>query len=130
ANNVEPRDEAMDAALRALADYDGKNAPLLQSGEKRDHAQYYVGRIPPLRAVVKASKTAEDQLSYNKQVVDSLVAALRTGSYPQGRKLLEEVIDKGDKLASYAAHNLIGAEFAMRNDEPGANVLVNQKKWM
>ena len=84
ANNVQPRDEAVDTALKALADYDGKNAALMQGGP-RDKAQYYVGRIPYLRAVVKASKTAEDKLIYNKQVVDSLVAALRTGDYPQGR---------------------------------------------
>jgi len=129
ANNVEPRDEAVDAALKALADYDGKNSHLLQGG-KREIAQYHVGRIPLLQAVVKASKNAEDQLSYNKQAVDSLVAALRTGFYPQGRKVLEAFIDKGGKLGSYSAYSLIGAEFAMKNEEPGANVLVNQKKWM
>ena len=44
---------------------------------------------------MKASKAAEDQLSYNKQVVDSLVAALRTGYYPEGRKLLEKLVDGG-----------------------------------
>ena len=36
----------------------------------------------------------------------------------------------GGKLASYAAYSLIDADFAMKNDEPGANVLANQKKWM
>ena len=77
ANNVQPRDEAVDTALKALVDYDTKNAALLQGG-KAEIAKYHVGRIPRLRAVVKASKSAEDQLSYNKQVVDSLVAALRT----------------------------------------------------
>ena len=79
---------------------------------------------------MKASKNAEEQLGYNKQVVDSLVAALRTGHYPEGRKPLEAIIDDGGKLASYAAYSLIDAEFAMKNDEPGANVLANQKKWM
>jgi thiol-disulfide isomerase/thioredoxin len=130
ANNVQPRDEAVDAALRALADYDGKNAGLLQSGDRRDIAKYHVGRVPLLNAVVKASKTAEDQLSYNKQVVDSLVAALRSGAYPQGRKVLTALIDKGGKVGSYSAYSLIGADFALKNDEAGANVLANQKAWM
>ena len=31
-NNVQPRDAVVDAALKALADYDGKNAQLLQAG--------------------------------------------------------------------------------------------------
>ena len=79
---------------------------------------------------MKASKNAEDQLNYNKQVVDSLVAAFRTGLYPQGRKPLDATVAEGGKLASYAAYSLIDAEFAMNNDEAGANVLANQKKWM
>jgi len=129
-NNIEPRDEAMDAALKALADYDVKNAPLLQGGQKDKIARYHVGRIPLLRDLAKKSKNPEDQLGYNKQVVDSLVAALRTGLYAQGRKPLSAIIADGGKLASYAAYSAIDADFAMKNDEPGANVLANQKKWM
>ncbi len=130
ANNVEPRDEAMDAALKALADFDVKNAPLLQGGDKEHIAQYHVGRVRLLRAIVEASKSPEEKLSYNKQSVDSLVAALRTDRYPQGRKPLDAIVAGGGKLASYAAYNLIDAEFAMKNDLPGANFLANQKKWM
>ena len=31
---LQPRNEAMELALKALADYDIKNAPLLQAGEQ------------------------------------------------------------------------------------------------
>ena len=68
--------------------------------------------------------------AYNKQVVDSLISALRTGLYPEGRKPLEAIIKEGGKLASYAAYSLIDADFAMKNDEDGANFVANQKKWM
>ena len=47
-NNVQPRDAVVDAALKALADYDGKNAQLMQAGGPREKARYYVGRIPYL----------------------------------------------------------------------------------
>jgi thiol-disulfide isomerase/thioredoxin len=126
--SIEPRNEVLDAALKALADYDIKNAPLLQGGQREKIARYHVDRIPLLRGVVKA--VPEDQLSYNRQVVDSLIAALRTGLYPQGRKPLDAIVKEGGKLGSYAAYSLIDAEFAIKNDEPGANVLANQKKWM
>jgi thiol-disulfide isomerase/thioredoxin len=129
ANNVQPRDEAVDTALKALVDYDTKNAALLQGG-KGEVAKYHVGRIPRLRAVVKASKSADDQLSYNKQVVDSLVAALRTETWPEGRTMLEKLVEGGGKLGSYSAYSLIGADFALKNGQPGANVLANQKTWM
>jgi thiol-disulfide isomerase/thioredoxin len=130
ANNVQPRDSAMDAALKALADFDVQNAPALQSGDKQKIARYHHSRIPLLRDVVKNAKTPEDKLNYNKQVVDSLIALVRTDLYPKAKELLGATVDEGDKLGSYAAYRLIELEFAMKNDEPGANVLANQKKWM
>lgn len=130
ANNVQPRDAEVDAALKALADYDGKNTDLLQSGAPRDKARYYIGRIPFLRGVVKASKADEDRLIYNKQVVDCLVEALRTGAYSQGREALEKVATDGGKLGSYSAYRLVNVDFAMKNDDNPANILANQKAWM
>jgi peroxiredoxin len=124
------RDEAMDGALKALADYDNANSQLQLGGDKKELARFHVGRIPLLRGVVKAARDAEDQLSYNKQIVDSLVAAYQTGAYPQARKVLDGIIDENSKLSSYAAYRSIGAEFVMRNEEPGSNFLANQKKWM
>ena len=127
---VGPRDEAMDLALKALADYDAQNAALLQAGDKEKTARYHHDRIPLVRAVVKNAKNPEDELNYNKQVVDSLAAALRTGFYPQGRTLLESIVAEGGKLASFAAYRLIEVDFALKSEEPGTNVLANQKKWM
>jgi thiol-disulfide isomerase/thioredoxin len=130
APNVQPRDEAVDTALKALADYDGKNANLMQGGGPRDRAQYYTGRVRYLRAVVSALKSEEEKLIYDKQVVDCLVEALRTGAYAQGRESLEKVAARGGKLGSYSAYRLINVDFAMKNDENPANVLANQKAWM
>jgi thiol-disulfide isomerase/thioredoxin len=128
--NGGPRDEVADAALKALAIYDGQNAALLQNNDKREVAKYHLGRIPLLSAIVKATKLPEDQLTYHKQRVDALVAALRTGEYPQGKKPLEAIVADGGKLASYAAYSLIGAEFVVANEQPGGNIVANQKKWM
>lgn len=124
------RDEAMDKALKALADYDNANGKLQAGGDKKDVARFHVGRIPLLNAVVKVARDPEDQLSYRKQIIDSLVAAYQTGSYPKARDLLDGMIAEKSRLSSYAAYRLIGAEFVMRNEEPGGNFLANQKKWM
>ena len=40
------------------------------------------------------------------------------------------MIEEGNRLSSYASYRLIGADFAMRNEEPSGNFLANQKKWM
>ena len=58
-------------------------------GEKRDVARFHVGRVPLLSAIVKAAKDPEDQVSYKKQIVDSLVAAYQTGAYSKARGVLE-----------------------------------------
>jgi thiol-disulfide isomerase/thioredoxin len=130
ANDIEPRDEAMDAALKALVDYDVKNTPLLQGVDKKKIAQYHIGRVPVLRGLVKLSKRPEEQLNFNKQIVDSLVAAYRTDQWPQGKKPLDKLVADGGKLGSYAAYCMIDAEFALNNDKPDANILANQKQWM
>ncbi|WP_165233541.1 redoxin domain-containing protein [Aquisphaera insulae] len=123
------RDEAMETALKALADYDKANGQL-QAGEKKDLARFHVGRVPLLNAIVKVAKEPEDQVSYRKQIVDSLIAAYQTGAYPKARQVLDGIIEEGTRVSSYAAYRIIGAEFGMRNEEPGSNFLANQKKWM
>jgi hypothetical protein len=77
----------MEAALKALARYDDANAKVPAGGDKREVAQFHVGRIPLLDKVVKAAPNAEEQLNYNKQIVDSLGAAIQTGYYPGGLKV-------------------------------------------
>jgi thiol-disulfide isomerase/thioredoxin len=119
------------AALDALAKFDGANAKLQAEGSKKDLAQFHVGRIPLLRAVVKVAQKPEDQLAYNKQIVDSLAAAFQTGFFANGSKLLDGLAAGDDgKVASYAAFRKISAEFAVKNDENGAQLMVNQKTWM
>jgi thiol-disulfide isomerase/thioredoxin len=130
ATSAQPRDEAMEAALRALADYDLKNAALVQGGDPEKIVRYHHGRIPLLRELVKAAPTPEEKLNYNKQVVDSLIGSIRTGLYPQGKDPLAKIIAEAGKLGSYAAFRSVEVEFAMANEKPGANVLANQKKWM
>jgi thiol-disulfide isomerase/thioredoxin len=130
ANNVQPRNEAMETALKALADFDIKNAQLVQGGENEKIVKYHLSRIQLLRAIVKVAATADEKLNYNKQVVDSLIAALRTGLYPQGKEPLTRLVADGGKLGSYAAYRSVEVDFAIANEKPGANLLANQKAWM
>ena len=114
------RDEALERSIKALAEYDNAKAKLQTGGDKKDLARFHVGRVPLLVAIVKVAKDGEDQVNYKKQIVDSLVAAYQTGFYPKGRQVLEGMLEEGNKVSSYAAYRLIGADFVMRNEEPGA----------
>jgi thiol-disulfide isomerase/thioredoxin len=119
----------LEAALKKLAEYDNANAKAQAAGDKKEIAQFHVGRIPLLRACEKAAKP-DEQIVYQKQIVDSLAAAFQTGFYPKGLELIEALVQGGGKVASYAAFRKVSADFATRNDEPGSNLMVNQKKWM
>ncbi len=123
-------DPEVETALKALADYDKANLKAQETGDRKALAQFHVGRIPLLRTVVKLSRKPEDQLTYDKQVVDSLAAAYQTGFYPDGLKVLDKLIEANGDVAAYAAFRKISAEFAVKNDEPGSNPLQNQKAWM
>lgn len=124
-------DEAMEAALKALADFDKANADALAgAGEKRETAGVHLKRVPLLKGVAAAAKDAEEKLNYEKQAVDSLVAAYQTGAWSKGRETIEGLVKAGGPLGSYASYRLIGADFVLRNEEPNGNFVANQKKWM
>ncbi len=127
-----PQSAELDAALKELANFDQTNGNVLAGGDKKAIAQFHVDRVRLLNGVVKAAKSAEEQATYKKQVVDSLVAAVQTGLYATGTKVIDQLVaeDKTGKLAPYAAFRKIGADFALSNDEQPANMMANQKKWM
>ena len=91
---------------------------LLQAASREKVAQYHVGRIPLLRAVVKASKIPRTSSAYNKQVVDSLVAALRTGDYPQGQEAARE--DRRRRRQAGLVRGLQHDRRRLRHEERGA----------
>jgi thiol-disulfide isomerase/thioredoxin len=126
----------VDAALKALQQYVAENANLLETGKKEDLARYHVGIVAKLNDVLKVVKTREERLTYNKQIIDSLVAAYQTGFFPKARQILEGLMNPsakavdGDKVASYAAFRQVFAEFALRNENNPGEILANQKKFM
>jgi thiol-disulfide isomerase/thioredoxin len=123
-------DPELEDALKKLAEYDNANARVQAEGGKAEVAKFHRYRIPLLNGVVKVCKTPEEKVNYEKQIVDSLAAAYQTGFYPKALELLDTIVSRGDRAASYAAFRKISAEFVVRNDDPGANMMASQKKWM
>ena len=126
---------AIAEATQALVAYDNsKESQALQaSGNPKDLARFHVGRAAPLNKIVKAAETAGDpkvELDHQKLIVDSLSAALATGQYSAGAKLLDDLAAKGGKIGTYAAFKQIEADFALQNAaNPGDNMIA-QEKWL
>jgi TolA-binding protein len=127
-----PQNAELDAALRELATFDQKGAAILAGNDTKAIAQFHVDRVGLLKAVVKVAKSPDEQLTYKKQIIDSLVAAVQTGLFASGDKVINQLAaeEPGGKLESYAAFRKLGADFALRNAAQDANLMVNQKKWM
>ena len=130
-NDLQPRDEAVDTALKALADYDIKNAALLQAGEDEKTAQ--VSRRPGAALACRREGVQEPRGSTQLQQASRRQSGRRPTARVnilRAKKPLEQIIADGGKLGSYAAYSMIDAEFAMSNNAPNANILANQKQWM
>lgn len=119
----------LEAALKALADYDAKNSAALSSGNRQDTAKYHVARVPVLKQVMQAAPEA-DKLTYLRQIVDSLAAAAQTGQYEDGFKVLDKLAADDQAIASYVSFRKIAAQFAIANEEPGANLIKVQREWL
>ena len=116
-------------AQQALENYDKEKAPML-GGTKLEVAKYYVGRIPLIRAIVKAGAGPEEILVCNKQIADSLAGAYETDQYPEGLKLMDAFVAEGGKIGSYAAFRKITAQYQLDNENPAQNFVAVQKTYM
>ena len=123
-------DPVVKEALEKLAKYDNANAKVQAEGNKKELAAFHWDRIPLLRAVEKLITEPVEKLSFQRQIVDSIAAAYQTGFAAEGAKLLDGFKKEKGPIASYAAFRKISAEFALKNDEAGANLMANQKAWM
>ena len=99
-------------------------------GDKKAIAKFHVDRVAKLRDVIKAISNPVERLNYEKQVVDGLAASVQTGFFPAGLAALDQLAKGKGKLNSYAAFRKISADYSLKNDEPGANMMANQKAWL
>ena len=114
-------------AMAGLAAYHKANEALLTSNAQ-GIARFHVGRVPHLNKVVKAAEATGDtkvELDHEKLIVDSLAAAYSSGAYPEGPKLLDQMVARGGKIGSYAAYKAIEADFALRSAD-AANAMTVQ----
>lgn len=123
-----PTNPQMEAALKQLADYDQKNTPAVDA-PKTVQAEYLLGRVKLLNVIYKES-SPDDKLNYLKQIVDSLAQAYQTGVYQAAGKALDSYAEQQGKISSYAAFRKMLAEYQNALEEPGANDVAAQKKFM
>ncbi len=126
ATNVSP---VVAEAQKSLETYDREKVGML-GGDKVQVAKYYLGRIPLLRAIIKAGAGEEEVLVCNKQIADSLAGAYETDQYPDSVKLMDALIAEGGKVGSYTAFRKITAQYQKDNDDPAQNFVAVQKAFM
>ena len=112
---------AVRPVVDAIAALDKKGVPDADADFK-GFVQFHLDRIKLLRRLVdSADVPAADKLTYNRQVVDGLIALHQTGKYPPAEKVLDQIIGEGGKIASYSAIRKLTADYAIQLDDPNAN---------
>lgn len=105
--------------LKELADHDAKRAAI---EDEKALAQWHLDHIAILKKAVAGAQTETDRLNFYKLIVHDLAEAYRTGLYPQGAKVLDDMIAQGGKIGSFAAYRKILAEFDIEADKPGGDL--------
>jgi hypothetical protein len=115
-----PQNPELDAALRALAAFDQKGAAILAGNDQKAIAQFHVERVGLLKAVVKAAKGLDEQLTYKKQIIDSLVAAVQTGLFRERREGHQRDGGRGSGRPARVVRGLPQARGRLRPPQRGA----------
>ena len=127
--NAGPVGESVDPKLaellKTLNEIDVAGPPA--DGDKRALAKWHVTRANLLREVIAETKSPAETLNYQKQVVNDLAEAVRTGMLPDGMGVMDKLIAEGGKIGSFAAYRKILVEFDLAADQPGSNILQIQK---
>ncbi len=109
---------------KELADHDAK---MPAPDDDKAMAQWHLDRITILNKILKVVTKEDVKLNYYKMVVHDLAEAYRTGLYPQGAQVFDNLIKQGGKLGSFAAYRKILAEFDLEAEKPGVDLLALQK---
>lgn len=116
---------ALTPELAKLNEHDSK--PLAADAGKAEVVEWHIKRVKLLTDVIASMKEPADKLVYQKQAVNDLAEAIRTGLYADGMGVLDKFVTQGGKIGSYAAYRKILVQFDEAADEPGVNILEVQK---
>ena len=117
--------EVLTPALKKLAAHDAK--PSGADASKKEVAEWHRTRVEILYEVIAETKDPARKLVYQKQAVNDLAEAIRTGLFPQGIGVLDKLVAVGGKVGSFAQYRKVLVQFDLDADEPGANLLEVQK---
>lgn len=121
--------EELAAVLATLAEHD-KKAPDPAAG-KQQIAEWHRQRAGILNEkVLPVCQTDEERLTYRKQLVDSISAAMQTGLYPDGGKVLDQLGGQPGPIGPYAAFRKLQVEYDVALQAPGANFLQETKDYL
>jgi hypothetical protein len=84
-------------------------------------AEWHLKRIAALKEIIAAIPDEAQKLNFYKLVVHDLAEAYRTGLYPQGAQVFDDLIAQGGKIGSFASYRKILAEFDIAAAEEGAD---------
>jgi len=115
-----------EAAQRRVAELEQIDRQLAEAEEAAAQAELNARRADVVEQLVKAAEGEEERQTWLQQLVDTVAAAVQSGTYPEGVQRLEQARDElasdDPALQSYIGFQIISSEYArrLRDSEPDA----------
>lgn len=128
--------EGADRTQQILAELEKIDQAAEKAADGEEIAKLNAKRADLLAQVAKAADSPEDREMWLRQLADMVSAAVLSGTYPEGGKKLSELYEslkdrESDReLAAYVQFRLMTADYAMAMQQPKADHLKIQQKWI
>jgi TolA-binding protein len=119
-------------AIKRLEEIDAK---LTQADSPEDLTKLNTERADLLEELASTAKETEDRATWLRQLADTVLAAVQTGSYNEGAERLNKLADSlsanaaDAELAAYAQFRLLKAEYYLAQQK-GTDYVKVQEKWL
>ena len=128
--------EGTDQTQKILAELEKIDQEAERATSNDEIARLTVKRADLLEQVAARANSPEDRAMWVRQLADMVSAAVLSGTYPDGGKRLKELYDTLNKsesdqeLAAYVKFRQMTADYAMAMQQPKADHMKIQKKWI
>jgi thiol-disulfide isomerase/thioredoxin len=123
-----------DASQKLLADLEALDREAAKAESPEDQAKLTERRADLIEQIAAAAKTPDERGMWLRQLADMIVAAVQSGSYPEGAKRLGALVAKLDKtdkdLAGAMKFRQLTADYFLQMQAPKADYAKIQSEWL
>ena len=122
--------------VKLIGNLEAIDKDLIAATSARKKADLNAKRADAVQQLIKAARTKQERISWIRQLADTVNAAVQSGDYPGGIKLLKRLhgqLARNSKLGdttAYVKFRLMTAEYSSSIQKPKADFAKIQAQWL